>query len=127
MNRHNHYDDRHGRLNVPMAVPLIGQTNQGGVKMQLTRHAVPLAQPVQLVLQGPGVAQVHVFGGLSPLQHAAIEIAAGMAAFHTESLDQAQFPILASRAVALANDVLAECGRVEAEISAMAAQPEERH
>lgn len=69
-----------------------------------------LAQPVTVVLQTQKGPIVQVFGGLSPVQHGALQIAGAMAAGTAAELD---FDEVASRAAELSLATLRACAALE--------------
>lgn len=74
----------------------------------------PLAAPVSLVIPDSSGPQLGIIGGLSKLEHAAIQIAAGLA---TDICGVAEEQAIPVKAVGLAIAVLSECQRVQTQTS----------
>lgn len=79
------------------------------IGLSVEQHAAPLAHPVVVQAKTGAGVELHVFGGLSPLQLAAITIV-GQIGHRFEEEDAA------AKAVSLAVATLAECERVEKEM-----------
>lgn len=97
---------------VPIDIPLIGQ--QKSIQPGHVAFSGPLAAPVAfpaVVNKSDGQPVILTFGGLTKLESAAIQIAAGMAT-DGELLGPDATQRIASGAVRIAQDVLGECERV---------------
>lgn len=76
----------------------------GRVSVDVVGHPGPCAQPIVVPLQKSSGLEVHVFGGLTPLQHVAAIIAGGKGGTAAEIVDFAQA-------------VLDECAKREKEVN----------
>lgn len=81
-----------------------GIVTPGQMQVGVTHAAAPLAQPVTMALQGPGHAQLMVWGGLSKRQ-----VLAGMAcAMIPDSTGIRSVEELTRRAIDIADAILAQ-------------------
>jgi hypothetical protein len=59
------------------------------INIQVQSHPGPLAQPASFVIQQPGGVNLQIVGGLTKLEHAAIQIAAGRNCSADEAVEMA--------------------------------------
>lgn len=101
---------------IPMNVPLLGQ--QQAVQFGCAENDGNLATPIVIpaLLTGPNGAKMIVsFGGLTKLEHGALQVAASIAGAQRQDMCETPSDI-AKCAADLAEQVLAECAKRQPEL-----------